>query len=80
MVTPLAFGLQYERGQHRGPKPPAYCRSCGRAMRITTWSDGYDATTGALIMRRYAKCPAPWWDLRIHDRAVEDEHHDWPWL
>lgn len=84
----LSFGLQYERGQHRGPNPPAFCRGCGRAMRITTEPRRYarfDPVAGAERSERHARCSRPWWDgflhlATFHDHAVEDAHHDWPWL
>lgn len=81
---PLSFGLQYKCGSHSGPNPPAFCRGCGRPMRVTVEARRYahfDSETGAEQFERHARCPRPWWDwFRLHDHAVEDAHHDWPWL
>jgi len=52
-------------------------------MRVTVEPDRYepfDSTTGEPQTERHARCSHPWWDIRSHDHAVEDSHHDWPWL
>jgi len=84
-VEPLNFRIQYRDGSHEGSEPPAFCRACGRPMRVTVEPrryDPFDERTGERQMERHARCTRPWWAkfVGFHDHAVEDEHHDWPWL
>jgi hypothetical protein len=79
--APLHFGLGYRLGSHRGPLPPAFCRACGRPMRLYRRKDGHDGATGEQRYVNVAKCSAPWWRLSFdHDTAEQDVFGDWAWL
>lgn len=85
VAAPLHFKQQYRLGAHPGPEPPARCGQCGRRMVVEVRRDRwqpYDRETGQVRIVTYAKCSRPWWAniFGVHDLAMEDEDHQWPWL
>lgn len=79
---PLEFSMMYMGGEHKGPAPPEFCRTCGRTMTVYVQRSGFDPVTGEQQFDTYAECPAPWY-LQLwqdHDRCVADKYHNWPYL